>query len=280
MMKPVRERSWKMACGVAVGLSLTVGAGSMAAAQPYPPPPAAPVAGPGGPVPATPAIPPAEAYPVAGPGGPVAVAAPGAPGEATDHDGIIGLWGIEARRIGSFKKTAGEDIECPDPCRVELNSVGVRKWINPHYAYSVALALGVGGGARRATDQVETLDTYFGVGPSVGASFLLANWKHLAVSLSPQLDLIYFLPSGLGSKTFMFNLRGVVEGELHLGMIGLPQVSLGISTGLVASFLTASLDEKQQPPVANPIARRWSIGMTGPQSLWDLVTNATLRYYF
>jgi hypothetical protein len=270
MMKSVPVRSWKMACGLALGMLVTVGASSTAAAQPYPPPPA--------PAAAAPAVPPAEAYPVTGPGGPVLATAPAATGEATDHDSVVNLWGIEARTIGTFKKTAGEDIECPTPCTVDLNSVGVRKWINPHYAYSVGLAFGVGGGSRRAPDAVETLDTYFGVGPTVGASFLLANWKHLAVSMSPQLDAVYFLPSGKGSKSFLVNLRGVVEGELHLGMIGLPQASLGVSTGIVASFLSASLDEKTRTD--NAIATRWSIGMTSPRSLWDLVTNATLRYYF
>jgi hypothetical protein len=279
--KPVPVRSAKIACGLAVGLFSLLGAGSMAFAQPAAGPggPVAVPATPSAPLPPPPAIPPAEAYPAAAPGGPIVATAPSGPVDATDHDSVVGLWGIEARRIGAFKKTPGEDIECTDPCTVELNSIGVRKWMSPRYAYSIALALGVGGGARRAPDQVETLDTYFGAGPSVGASFLLANWKHLAVSLSPQLDLVYFLPSGKGSKTFLVNLRGLVEGELHLGMIGLPQASLGVSTGLVASLLTASLNEKGAP-VPNAIAYRWSIGLTGQQALWDLVTNATLRYYF
>jgi hypothetical protein len=58
----------------------------------------------------------------------------------------------------------------------------------------------------------------------------------------------------------------------------LPQASLGVSTGIVASFLSRTLDEKNS--INNAIATRWSIGVTGPRSLWDLVTSATLRYYF
>lgn len=276
MMKPVPVRFRKTACVVALALS-TVGGTSLALAQPYPPPPAgapAPVAAPAPAAPAA-AVPPAEPAPVTGPI--AVVVAPGS-AEATDHDSIVGLWGIEARRIDSFAKTWGEDINCADPCRVDLNSLGVRKWMSPKYAYSVGLAFAAGGGKRRAPLEVETLDTYFGVGPSLGASFLLANWKHLAISMSPQLDAVYFLPSGMGSKSLLVNLRGVVEGELHLGMIGLPQVSLGASTGVLVSFLSASKDEKRQ--VDNAIATRWSLGVTAPQSLWDLVTSATLRYYF
>jgi len=123
---------------------------------------------------------------------------------------------------------------------------------------------------------VQTWDTYFGIGPSVGANFLVANWKHLAVSFSPQLDAVIFIPKGTGPKSFGVNLRGLIEGELHLGMIGVPQISVGTSTGLVASLNTVSRSEM----TASGTASEWSIGFSGPQSLWGLVTNLYLRFYF
>jgi hypothetical protein len=275
MMKPVPVRSSKMASSVALAFVMMVGGGSLALAQPALPPPPPPY-----PYPAAPAVPPAEAPPA-----PPAVtgtsAAPAAAG-ATDHDSVVGLWGIQARRIESFARTQGEDKDCPAPCRADLNSVSVRKWVSPKYAYTVGLAMAVGGGSRYAgtsiDSETETLDTFFGVGPTFGASFLLANWKHLSVSLNPELDLVYFLPSGKGAKSMLVNVRGVVEGEIHLGMIGLPQASVGISTGLLASYLHVSRDEKM--PLDGATASRFSIGLSGPRSLWDLVTNATLRYYF
>jgi hypothetical protein len=249
---------------VALGLVVTaVGMAGMASAQTPPAAPAAP-------------IPPAEPAPVA-----PMVAAPvaaTAPTTTNDHDAVVGLWGIGARQLGTFKRTQGEDPDCGTPCLTSLNALSVRKWLSSRYAYSLGLAVGVGGGSRRNNGDTETFDTYFGVGPTVGASFLLASFKHISVSLAPQLDLVYFLPSGKGSKSFMVNLRGLVEGEVHLGMIGLPTASIGLQTGLLASFLTASEDTKTVTP--NALASRWSLSVTGPTSLWDLVTNATLRYYF
>jgi hypothetical protein len=120
-----------------------------------------------------------------------------------------------------------------------------------------------------------------GIGPTFGASFLAANWKHLAVSISPQLDLVYFLPSSSGKKSLLINVRSVLEGEVHLGMIGLPAASVAVSTGLSASFLKISKGSAAAAAAStDPTSARWSIGITGPVSLWDLVTNATLRYYF
>jgi hypothetical protein len=249
----------------ALGLVVTVAMMGTASAQTPPAAPAAPPVPPAEPAPPTPVV-------VATP----AVATPAS--ETNDHDAVVGLWGIEARQIGVFKRTQGEDADCGNPCTTTLNSVGVRKWMTSRYAYSLGLALGVGGGSRRNSGTTETFDTYFGVGPSVGASFLMASFKHVSVSLAPQLDVVYFLPSGKGSKSFVVNLRGLVEGEVHLGMIGLPTASIGLQTGLVAGLLLASEDTKTPTPMAT--ASRWNIGLTGPTSLWDLVTKATLRYYF
>jgi hypothetical protein len=203
--------------------------------------------------------------------------APGAGG--TDHDSVVGAWGLEARRVASLARTAGQENGCGDPCLVDLNALSLRRWSSPSYAWSLGLALGAGGGSSRQLGVSRSWDTYFGMGPTVGANFLLSSWKHLAVSLAPQLDVLFFLPSGKGSKSFIANLRGLVEGEVHLGMIGLPAASVSLSTGLELSFLMATKDEKPMP-VANATGLKWTVGLTGPQSLWDLVTRLHLRYYF
>jgi hypothetical protein len=62
-------------------------------------------------------------------------------------------------------------------------------------------------------------------------------------------------------------------------MIGLPQASVALSSGLEANALFATKDEKPNA-APNATASKWSIGFSGPQSLWDLVTQAQLRYYF
>ncbi len=226
---------------------------------------------------AQPPAPPPEPTPAPTDSAGVTVAGPTAGG--TDHDSVVGAWGIEARKLASLARTLGQEPNCGDPCLVDLNALSVRRWTAQNYAWNLGLALGVGGGSSHMDDTTKSWDTYFGIGPTVSANFLLANWKHLAVSLAPGLDLLFFLPSGKGSKSFIANLRGLVEGEVHLGMIGLPSASVSLASGLEVNFLVATKDNK---PTAAPVytALKYSLGVTGPRSLWDLVTRLQVRYYF
>jgi hypothetical protein len=237
----------------------------------------APLATPNPPVPEAPPPPAPPLDAVAPVVAPPAAAQPA----GTDHDSIVGRWGIEVRRLATFQRTRGQELGCETDCPVDMNALSLRKWSRNDYAYSIGLALGAGGGSSRPvpTEGAKTWDTFMGFGPTLAANFLMADWKHLAVSFSPQFDFLFFLPSSKGSKSFLFNLRGVIEAELHLGMIGLPEASLAASSGLAASYLIATKDDKPMP-VANGTASKWSVGFTGPGALWDLVTDIQLRYYF
>lgn len=196
----------------------------------------------------------------------------------TDHDLVVNHWGVTVRRMGSFARTAGQDPTCGTNCQSEFFSLGVRRWSSRKYAWNLGLALGSTSGATRTSDGGHRAwDASIGVGPSLGASFLLANWKHMAVSVGPQLDVLYFMPSGSGAKTLLVNVRGELEGEIHLGMLGLPAASLGVVTGLGARY---SYSSKGNIPVANTVARRLDIEVLSPLSLGDVVTKTYLRYYF
>jgi hypothetical protein len=242
-------------------------AGAFGQTPPPPPPPP-----PGAPPPTV--YVPTEAQP--GTTAPVAAPNGGEPG-ATDHDLVVGHWGIEARQVGIFQRSPGNDPSCaPTDCPLRLNAFSIRRWHTPTYAWSAGLVLGLGGGSRYDMGSTKTWDTYFGIGPTVGASFLLTSWKHLAVSASPQLDFVFFMPRGSGSKSFVINARGLVEGELHMGFIGLPELSVGTAAGLVIGFRGVT------NPAMNPggLSTQWDIGFAGPQTLWGLVTNVYLRFYF
>jgi hypothetical protein len=232
------------------------------------------------PPPAPPPPPPTTVYAPTPAPEPVGAPAPMGAGEAgpTDHDLVVGRWGIEAKQVGVFQRSPGNDPACDGAtdCPLRLNALSVRRWHTPTYAWTAGLVLGLGGGSRNQAGMTRSWDTYFGFGPTVGASFLLTSWKHLAVSLSPQLDFVFFMPRGSGSKTFLINARGLFEGELHMGFIGLPELSVGLTSGLTVGFRGVT------KPEANPggLATQWDIGFSGPQSLWGLVTNMYVRFYF
>ena len=192
----------------------------------------------------------------------------------SDHDSVVGAWGIEVRRVetslpvfarrpstGCPLTTAGADPVCPP---VSVGLLGVRHWLGRNLALNVGAALALGGGSERG----RLLDSYLGLGPEVGVSVLLGNWKHLAVLASPGLAFIWFKAAGSADATYVFDMRADLEAELHFGFIGVPALSLGIRSGVLFR-----LEHTAEISV-------WSTEVAGATSLRGLVSDLLLRYYF
>ena len=189
----------------------------------------------------------------------------------SDHDAVVGRVGIEARRmdVGSLPLTLGPN-GCPaattaagDDCTVAMGVLGVRYWWTRNLAWNVGLAFAAGGGR----DGGQSLDTYVGLGPVFGLSLLLANWRHLSVSASPELGIVYFRPGGDVPSSKLVQLRGALEGELHFGFVGVPALSVGLLAGLGFQYESV------------PETRVWSVGVLGGGSIWGTLTNLFVRYY-
>ena len=269
--------------------ALVLCAAPLHAQQTAPPPVAAAPA----PPPAAPGVAPPETV-VAPPAAPAAVAAPAvgaarpetaprqtpAPGRSppatrrpppSDHDAVVGHVGVAARRLDpgplplALRPGQGCAADMTTPCTVTLGAVGARYWMNRNVALNGYLVLGTGGGSVGGQD----LDTYLGVGPIVGMTLLLANWKHLAIGASPELAVVWFRPAGgdAGSTT-LFQLRAAIEGELHFGFIGVPALSIGLEAGAQVLYEHA------------PAGHLWSVGVIGGGSIWDALSTLYVRYYF
>jgi hypothetical protein len=274
---------------VLLGTLAVLALGTAARAQ-QPPTPPAPVSG----APAATASQPPAAAPPAEPAAappaatttapaPVAPVAPPAPGEAvgliptsderpaaSDHDAVVGHLGIQARRVDpgplplALRPGLGCASDMSTPCTVTLGAIGARYWVTRNLAWNGYLAFGSGGGSSGA----QGLDTYLGVGPILGLTLLLANWRHLAIAASPELAVIWFRPGGNGSgSTELLEMRAALEAELHFGFVGIPALSVGLLAGAELRYESA------------PSAHLWSVGVIGAGSVWDTLTNLFVRYY-
>jgi hypothetical protein len=220
------------------------------------PPPAAPAA--------SPPAPPAPVRAV----GPIPTAdATPAP---SDHDAVVGRVGLSAQRLDpgpvplALRSGLGCAADAGVPCTVTVGAFGARYWTSRNLALNGALALAAGGGSVGS----QSLDTYLGVGPVVGLSVLLANWRHLAVLASPQLAFLWFRPAGGDtSSTLTFDLQAAFEAELHFGFIGVPALSIGILAGGAVQYESA------------PGVHVWTVGVIGGGSVWNALTTLSLRYY-
>lgn len=195
----------------------------------------------------------------------------------TDHALVVGRWGVEARRVsaavGTFALRRGDG--CPavaatggdanaTPCDVPVNGLVIRRWVRPAFAWSAGLAFALGGG--RQGDM--NLDTYAGVGPIVGVTLLLGQWKHLAIGASPEITWLLFKPASSADTVNHIEVSGALEAELHFGFIELPALSLSFRAGP-----HLELDRGGDTSV-------WALGFVGPSSAWGLLNNLAVRYYF
>jgi hypothetical protein len=247
---------------------------------PLPPPPVAPppLAPAPAPLPEAAAAPPASAA-AAAPAAPAAEPATETPGPIptsdqtpapSDHDAVVGHVGVSARKVDtgplplSLRPGQGCAVDMSTPCTVTLGAVGARYWMNRNLALNGYLALGTGGGSLGSQD----LDTYLGIGPIVGATLLLANWRHLAIGASPELGFIWFRPAGSGAgSTLLLQMSASLEGELHFGFVGVPALSIGLQAGAALQYERA------------PAAHLWSVGVIGAESVWGALSTLFVRYY-
>ena len=265
--------------------ALLLCAAPLRAQQTAPPPvaaaPASPPAAPVAPLP-EPVVAPAAAPAAAAAAPPVAL--PGAETSAgvgpiptsdetpapSDHDAVVGHVGVAARRLDpgplplALRPGQGCAANMTTPCTVALGAVGARYWVNRNVALNGYLVLGTGGGSLGGQD----LDTYLGVGPIVGMTLLLANWKHLAIGASPELAVVWFRPAGGdAASTTLFQMRAAIEGEVQFGFIGIPALSIGLQAGAQVLYEHA------------PAGHLWSVGVIGGGSIWDALSNLYVRYY-
>src|SRR5262249_22010394 len=135
MIKRVPVSFWTSAGATATALGVLASlalAAAPALAQEPPPPPAPEAA---------PVTPPAV---VAQPLPAVASVSP-----TTDHDSIVGHWGVEARQVAVFQRTLLQESGCETSCPQAVNLLGVRHWSKERYAWTAGLALATGGGSSR-----------------------------------------------------------------------------------------------------------------------------------
>jgi hypothetical protein len=222
------------------------------------------------------AVPPGAATPAAGqaappPPPPRAAPIPTADAEPapSDHDAVVGHVGIEVRRLApapfplALRTPGGCPTALTAPCTVDVGAIAARYWMSRNLALGGGLALALGGGG----DQGRSLDTFLGVGPVVGLSLLLGNWRHLAVSASPEASWLWFKPGGGAPSTTLVDVRAALEGELHFGFVGVPALSVGLIAGLGLRY------------ESTPDTRVWSVGVIGAGSVWGALTNLFVRYY-
>ncbi|MBI5512934.1 MAG: hypothetical protein HY909_04155 [Deltaproteobacteria bacterium] len=140
-----------------------------------------------------------------------------------------------------------------------LQTVGIRYWVNNQLGIEGGLAFGLSSGTRSFTrpegsgTRTDTDDDpgFFGVGFQFGVPLMLAEAKHVNIQLAPFLA-FHFASASItrgstamdardeSSNALILTMGGNAQAEVHLGFLGMPQVSLTARFGLQLRFRSAT----------------------------------------
>jgi hypothetical protein len=249
------------------------------APQPTPPAVYAPPAPP--PVYAPPA-PTAVYAPPAPPAAPPPAPPPAAGSEESDHDHVVGHFGVTYFGISQLPIADQTGAQAT----VVAPVIGIRYWLKPSFGIDVGVGLGANSGSVTSSGTSQSTPGAFGFALHGGLPFALASSRHYAFELIPEVTLGLangsYSPGGGAPSISLSGLRvdiGARAGaELHFGFIGIPQLSLVASVGLYIHDISYSATPSGGQGTGG---QQLTIATSVQSDPWSIFTdNVSAIYYF
>jgi hypothetical protein len=168
----------------------------------------------------------------------------------TDHDAVIGRFGLTYFDITNLPIAnpligGGAPPAAPTSSNVAAPVVGMRYWFNRRWGLDAGVGLGLAGGSTESviggTDTTVNKTSTTGVAFHVGVPIALAYGKHYTFLVIPNTTLgfttaSYTAPVAGASEQdlsgFLFDIGARAGAEIYFGFIGLPQLALQATIGL------------------------------------------------
>lgn len=251
--------------------------------------------------------------------GNVGVSLPGAaPAAATaggsDHDQMVGRLAVGyfgVSQLGAGAAVGGgpggpASGASPYAFTGSAPIVGVRYWLDPMIGIDVGLGVGILGGGESveegdpATPEVERdRDSFLGLGLHAGVPLSLASSGHFSFQVIPEMNVLY---ASVGTDTngaddpatapvegegdqshtgLHFDIGARAGAEIHFGFMGIPQLALQGSIGLMFALDSGSTTNSSAAPNdAEFSSSRTSFGTTVGSNPWAIFTNNIAALYY
>lgn len=221
------------------------------------------------------------------PGGPGATATAGGSDHAamSEHIGV-GYLGKRSIPIAGAN-IAGGAVEASS---VSAPVIGVRYWLDPGMGIDAGIGFISTGGTDTAADGTET-DAPGATGflLHAGVPLSLADDGHFSFQIIPELNVGFAsstIADGAGPGAdvklsgFGLDVGARAGAEIHFGFIGVPQLSLQGSVGVLFAMENRTAKAETNPEVEIKSSRT-SIGTTVGDNPWNIFTsNVAAMYYF
>jgi hypothetical protein len=203
-------------------------------------------------------------------------ATPDAPPGATDHDGVVGHFGV------GYMGRRGMLVDQNAPA-VDAPIIGGRYWLDPMLGIDVGLGFLFSGGSSTTAGVSTDTQGYSIFMLHGGVPLALAGSKHFSFQIVPELNFGYGSSKrgGVGDdlSAVHFDIGARAGTEIQFGFIGIPELSLQAGIGLALNFDHI----KDSPPMgANPTTiSQTSFGTSVGDNPWNIFTgNIAALYYF
>ena len=243
-----------------------------------------------------------EAGGTASASGQAGMALPGAAPQAaattgdSDHDQMVGrlavgYMGRAGVPIATAAAGGGVGVGT-----VDAPTVGVRYWIDQMIGIDVGLGIGMDGGSTTVDPGGVSTDapghTAFLIHGGVPLS--LASAGHFSFEIIPELNVGFASstikgvapapgqPAGPDTDLsgFLFDIGARAGAEIHFGFMGIPQLSLQGSVGLLYAMQNTKATVKSNPEASTKTSS-WGFQTTVNDNPWNIFTsNVAALYYF
>ncbi len=214
----------------------------------------------------------------------------------SDHDQVVGRLAVGymgEHNIPMPALSATNNID-----HVEAPEIGVRYWVDQMIGIDVGLGLAMQGGSQKVDPPGTSVDDQGATGFLIhgGVPLSLASAGHFSFEIVPELNVgfgtsSYKAPVVAGNPTgpdfdysnFLFDIGARAGAEIHFGFMGIPQLSLQGSVGLL--FQMSNLKGVQKAFGGNPDVTTthssWRFATTTNDNPWNIfIGNVAALYYF
>jgi hypothetical protein len=188
----------------------------------------------------------------------------------TDHEGVVSHIGVTLFPTQAIPLPGLPGV----PAGVDAPVIGVRYWMMANLGIDAGLGLGWRTGSAPSP---------FAMAFHVGVPIALASSKHFTFLVLPEANLGFAhenqpVPAGPNNTAdgFIFDIGGRVGAEIQFGFIGIPQLALQGSVGLLITHTDQNTRIAGAPASANTTSLTTTVGSTP----WAIFTNAIEATYY
>lgn len=201
----------------------------------------------------------------------------------SDHSAQVGHFGVGFFGVRELPVTQCESATCamPSAGNVSAPTIGARYWLSEGLGVEAALGLNV---TSAESGPLET--SIFGFALHGGVPLALAHSGHFVFQLVPQIN--FGITSGSYEVTgvapvkadvsgFLIEVGATVGAEIHFGFMGLPQLSLQATVGLMLRSESRNVETGAGEVDQSAL----TIGTNVDGEPWDIFSETiTAIYYF